>query len=127
MLGLTKETKTELSDIVYDEAVVYKRHIPREDDFVTGFAMGSMGREMAEGYAMNKDEEYRVIFKGLHEHFVLDNVHLFHSFENSDKAKVVYRKAHSVTYDYVPPDFDSKQEVGRVPAHSVFVSAEKIK
>ena len=127
VLGRTKETRIELSDIAYEEAVVYKRHVPGEDEPAAfGAAMGNAGDEMAMGYVMHRDEEYRVIFRGQHEHFVRDDAHLFHSFENGDNVKVGYRAAQKVTYDYVPPDFESKQEVGRVPADSVFVSVERI-
>ncbi len=127
---LTKEIKTELSDILYDIATVSKDYQPEDNQMGTGIALGTatgnIGMGVALGSAMSEDEEYKIRLKGSKVTIDLDDRQIYEQFENGDQVRLAYRETQRVTSDYIPPNFERKQEIERVLSDPRFVSAEKL-
>lgn len=122
-LGLTKERRTELSDVLYEIGkVTAKNYQEEEDNLPLGIAMGNI----ALGLALSEDEEYNISFRGSKTSFDFDDKELFRAFKVGDKVRLGYREKYKVTSDYVPPNFDQKQQLDRVLSDYIFESATKI-
>jgi hypothetical protein len=122
-LGLTKEKRTELSDVLYETAsVTAKDYQEKEDGLLTGMAMGNL----AMGMLFEKDEKFSVSFKGQKTSFDINNEKIFKSLKIGDRVRLSYQEKYKSTYDYIPPNFDQKQQLDKVLSGYKFVSAEKI-
>jgi hypothetical protein len=121
--GFTESRRTELSDILYDTGVVSSKEYQEENDNrALGLAMGNL----ALGMAMSEDEAYNINLKGQKTSFELDDEELYNKFEVGDNVKIGYREQYKFKVDYVPPNFDQKQDIDKWLSDYIFVSAEKI-
>ena len=122
-LGLTTRYRTELSDILYETAVVTsKNHQEEEDNFVLGVALGNP----ALGIVLSEDEEYTINFKGPKTEFELDDETTFKKFKINEKVKLGYVEKYEITSDYVPPNFDKKQQLYRTFLKNELISIDKL-
>ncbi len=122
-LGLTKEKRTELSDVLYETAsVTAKDYQEKEDGLLTGMAMGNL----AMGMLFEEDEKFGVSFKGQKTSLDINNENFFKSLKIGDRVRLGYQEKYKSTYDYIPPNFDQKQQLDKVLSGYKFVSAEKI-
>lgn len=128
-LGFTKDVREELSELLYEIAVVSKDYEPENDQRTTGMLAGAAAGNPAAGLAigilMSEDEEYNITFKSPKASFSFDDEELFSRFQRGDRVKVGYREVRKVTYDYVPPNFNEKKPIERTLAGYKFESAEK--
>jgi hypothetical protein len=124
ILGLTKERKTELSDVLYETgSVTAKNYQEEEDNLPLGVAMGNIDL----GVALSEDEKYNISFRGPRTSFDFEDEGLFRAFKVGDKVKIGFREEYTVTSDYIPPNFDQKQQLDRVLSRYRFVSVDKTK
>ncbi len=120
-LRLTEQTRTELSDILYETGEVTAKNRRIEDSYVMlGFADGAMT------LPLNEDKGYHISFRGQRTSFDLDDKAIFRAFEVGNKVRIAYRERYRETYDYVPPDFNAKKLVYRVMSGFKLVSVQKI-
>jgi hypothetical protein len=117
-LGLTKERREELSDVIYEDAeLVDKRHIldhvqltPQSDPLYNGVLIN----------------EYLVEIKGASGvSFVENREEIFNQFEIGDKMILGYKKVFQSTYNYPTPDSKEKQRMAKELISHQFVSAAK--
>lgn len=114
-LGLTKEKRQELSDVIcVEDKVAKKEKVPNL------FAYGS-----AEWFAAGGDK-CCVTLAGSNVSFTLNPWHELNSYNEGEKVRVAYREVHTITLDYVPPDFEAKKAVERKLAGYELVKTEKI-
>ena len=130
-LGLTKETKTELSGIIYGTAIVTsKKHKKWEGNSALDLTAGNAYPNLAMGnphlgLATNY-EEYKITLKGKTIHFDLDNKELFNSLKPGDKVRLGYKEVCENTYDYVLPNLNNKFLIHGILTEYRFVSAKRI-
>lgn len=111
LVGLTSsfligcnESRTELSDVLQDEAVVtQKKHIPKKDQLATGVALGvginDIGSGVALGVAMSEHEKYSITFRGKKITLRLNDSTVFNRFDSSDVVDITYKEKYFSTYD----------------------------
>jgi len=127
-VGLTKKTRTELSDVLYESARVIDKNHTEIDNLPFDF----IANMISFGSALSGDVEtnytaYTIDFLGQPASFNIVNKGLFESFKIGDNVNLGYRQIYSVTCDYVPPNFEKKVELSKTLSGYQFVSAEKIK
>ena len=111
-LGLTNDVRVELSDLFKSSAVVIdKRHRPIDSTLLY--------------LGMWDKEKYLVRFAGDGIEFFEDNRKFFDMFDVGEEVIVSYKELIVVRTDYIPPNFDDKQEVDRSFAYNKLVGAEK--
>ena len=129
-LGFTKDVSEELSEVLYETAVVSKDYESENDQHDTGIAMGLAMNDIISGVfigdAMSEDEEYNIAFKGRKTSFSFDDKKLFTRFKAGDKVEIGYRKIYNVTYDYVPPNFIEKKSTERILGGYKFESVKRL-
>jgi len=120
--GLTKRKRLD-SEVKYEIAVVTAKNYMEEEDYLTwGIVTGQSGL----GAAMSEDAEFVLSFRGGVTAFDINDQTLFQSLDIGNRVNLGYIEVFTVTLDYIPPNFDKKQEVSRVLSNRVFVSAEKL-
>jgi hypothetical protein len=121
-LGLTSERKSKFSESLYDTAVVSKEYVPENDNFVLGIAMGNP----ALGLVMSDDAKYNIRFHGKNANIELDDKKTFERFDDGDTVELEYKKIQKIIFDYMPPNWENKQEICRFPNGYIFVNAQKM-
>ncbi|PIN81223.1 hypothetical protein COV11_02400 [Candidatus Woesearchaeota archaeon CG10_big_fil_rev_8_21_14_0_10_30_7] len=117
-LGLTKRWKTELSDLITEEGTVTWKHYVEARSDATSLPAGD--------WDIRGELHYYITLEGKTVQFHLDSPSVYKQFEEGDKVKINYQKAHLLTLNYVAPNFDNKVEVKRRKLKDKFVTAEKI-
>lgn len=104
-----REFKRELSDIIYEQAVVTsKKHSPEEDYTYLGIAVGNSINDLPTGLglaaAMHQDEKNYITFTGQKVTFDINNKEIFNRFELNDPAEISYKEIYSATYEDLDND-----------------------
>ena len=112
-LGLTKETRTELSDIFCEEGIITSDHYWEEELNKNGMPKVYADDDLYVGIIGEKTR-FKI------EHEILGDIKI------GDKVKISYREEFGRVFDYIPPNFDQKQDVGIEFKKYSVVNAEKI-
>ncbi len=114
-LGLTREGKTELSNILYDTAVVYKRDRSVKDlEISDSFTRGRTPVDVPLRSSMTGDEENYIKFEGSNITIALDDEEICDQFKDGETVRLKYRKIQVVVFDYEPPNFEKKKPLRKV-------------
>lgn len=121
-IGLTRESRIELSDLVEEDATVTSKEFveEQEDDYLI------MARAVPVFVPDYEPAQYLITLKGGRASFDFDDEGLYAQFEEGNSVRLTYRQMTRVFFDYVEPDFTEKVEVGRESAGYEFEGAEKI-
>ncbi|MFH1637683.1 MAG: hypothetical protein ABIB71_04645 [Candidatus Woesearchaeota archaeon] len=112
MLGLTREKRKEISRVYYQKAEVEEKKYWQDPFMPT-----------ADMYA---DEHYSVRFNGDIFPIEVENEDMFNGLKEGDMVLMGFKKVYSCAYDYIPPDFGSKELVDMVVSGHEFISAKKL-
>jgi len=131
-LGLLKEKRIELSDIIYETAVVTSKNHKKGESYLPLYStMDDFYQNLAISPACSgliiKGEEYNIGFKGKTVHFDLNNKELFNSLKPRDRVRLGYKEVYENIYSYIPSYFDHKFLIDGILKEYKFVSAKKIK
>ncbi|MFH1589826.1 MAG: hypothetical protein ABIB43_04635 [archaeon] len=121
-LGLTKENRIELSDVMYETATVVDKDYEEEED---NLPLGTALDNMALGIAMSENEKYNVTFKGEKTHFSFDDEELFEMYKVGDIVTIGYKEKNKITSNYVPPNLNEKVDIETEFAGYQFVNVQK--
>ena len=109
-LGATKENRKELSNKLYDNAIVSgKQYI--EDTVDEYLALGYALEDPAMGYAIGEEARYLIKFDGEKTSFIIDDEGIFDFVEIGEEVILGYKEIYQSTYDYLPPNFNKKQRI----------------
>lgn len=111
-LGITKEEWNESSEILYTTGKVASKKFSA-DLFLP--QVGEFG-----------DEHYDICLRSEIKNFKVNNENLFRRLNVEDDVKIGYREIYTTISDYVPPNFDNKQQISKVLSGYRFVSGEKL-
>lgn len=119
---IDKKRKTELSNTLYDTAIVFKNYEPEVDNTAPGVVIGALTGHLYSGIILgmlfSEKEQHRVFFKGKKVSFNVDDAKLFHSFNEGDTVKLSYREVYEI--------LDPEQPFKRTLMRYEVISAEKI-
>ena len=134
-LGITRETREELSDIIYDTAVVSKEYRAGYDpmeNLPLGFSEPSIFMD-THGFWMMQHrynyipEAYFVTFAGTKAAVKVNDFEVYSRFDKGDIVALEYKELFSVVSDYTPDNLRVKEQVSRTFLKYVFHGAKKLK
>jgi len=109
-LGLTRKVRRELSDEIVEEGKVvcreYEPRVPSTGELVLATFYSPIISQM-------DNFNYVIRVEGKTETFEFRGGEYYDLFKPGDKVEISYRLAYEVTKDYVPPYFDSKNNICR--------------
>jgi hypothetical protein len=124
-----KEYRTELSDVMHDEAVVTKQYVPDDDQTGTGLALGvamdNIPVGVALGSSMSSPAKYIVHLHGKKVSFQFDSKSMYDSVNERENVRVNYREVYRNAFEDLNKD-GNKELVGRMLVDYKFVNAEKL-
>lgn len=118
MLGLTREKRTELSDVICEEGIFRK-----VVDFFENTPVCEYGCCVGNTWYTKRETAYFSGPNGLHFDFPPDSIP---SLSDGERVLIKYRTVFSVTQDYTLPDFSQKDETTRKTVDRVYDSYERI-
>lgn len=122
VLAGCKDTKTELSEILHDEATIESKQYvvhPDDDQFNWGIVFGSPSAAVI----LSEYKHYYIVFQSKKIRFNVYNKELFNRFNTNDIADVTYREVYRLTYDDI--DGDGKTDlVNKVLTDYKFLDAQ---
>lgn len=125
-LGLTKEKVEELSETLYETAMVASREHTKEESFPSyTYTYAGFRPYIRYGNPVYGRDHYHVRLDGAVS-FYLDDESLYNSLQEGDGVRVAYKKVDELVYDYVSPDFKNKRLVKREFLRNEVVSVERV-